>query len=110
MRLPNGENATIDRRKLVDYVLCTEHDDGKHKARVFRELLGIEIDQADDLINGLRNAVLREDAVVGRNDRYGQRYIVDFDYTGPKGTATIRSVWIIRPENAIPGLVTCYIL
>jgi hypothetical protein len=39
--LPNGENAILDLRKLEDYCLSTEHARGRHKARVFRDALGV---------------------------------------------------------------------
>ena len=35
MKLPNAENAYVDLRKLADYCLDSEHERGKHKARVF---------------------------------------------------------------------------
>ena len=110
MKLPKGDQALIDVRKLTDYVLCAEHDDGRHKAKLFRDILGIGLEHADDLISALRAAASSAEASPGRLDRYGQRYVVDFDLTGPRGTATVRSVWIVREESAGPELVTCYIL
>lgn len=50
------------------------------------------------------------EAVLGHADRYGQRYVVDFELVGPRGRITIRSAWIIRPGETAPRLVTCYIL
>ncbi len=32
MKLPNGDQAIIDERKLVDYCLNADHEEGKHKA------------------------------------------------------------------------------
>lgn len=49
-------------------------------------------------------------AVAGKVDRYGRRYVIDFEFTGPNGTAMIRSVWIVRTGEDIPRLVTCYTL
>ena len=89
MKLPQGDQAIIDARKLTDYVLSSEHDDGKHKAVLFRELLGITADRVDLLIDGLRQAAIDSDVQPGRLDRYGQRYIVDFDLIGPGGWALV---------------------
>ena len=50
------------------------------------------------------------EAMVGRQDQYGQRFTVDFEFTGPKGREMIRSVWIVRKQESFPDLVTCYIL
>jgi hypothetical protein len=35
MKLPDGDKAIIDQRKIIDYSLSPDHDDGKHKARLF---------------------------------------------------------------------------
>ena len=47
---------------------------------------------------------------MGKLDNYGQRDVLDFPFTGPGGTATIRSAWIIRSGEDFPRLVTCFIL
>jgi hypothetical protein len=40
MKLPNGERAVVDIRKLRDYCLSAKHRRGRHKARVFEAALG----------------------------------------------------------------------
>ncbi|MBK8921668.1 MAG: hypothetical protein IPM81_09165 [Saprospirales bacterium] len=45
MQLPNAESAFIDDRKLLEYCLNPEHEEGKHKARVFLAALGIHRDR-----------------------------------------------------------------
>jgi hypothetical protein len=40
-RLPNGNRAIVDGQKPTDYCLSPTHPRGRHKARVFREALGI---------------------------------------------------------------------
>jgi hypothetical protein len=110
MKLPGGERAVIDRRKLVDYCLSIEHEDGCHKARLFASIAGITVDNAELLINALLNAARDGDAAIGKSDQYGQRYLIDFEFIGPSGSALIRSAWIVRPDETVPRLVTCYIL
>jgi hypothetical protein len=44
MPIPNSEQAFIDIRKLTDYCLNLEHLDGRHKARVFKSALNIDLD------------------------------------------------------------------
>lgn len=105
MKLPNGDQAIIDRRKITDYCLCRDHDDGQHKAHVFESVLGLTLNDVDDLIAALPHAAVEGDAVPARNDRYGQRYVVDFMYTGHRGCA-----WIVRCDESVPRLVTCLIL
>ncbi len=110
MKLPNGGHAIIDPRKITDYCLSPDHDDGQHKARLFQTMVGLTIDDADLLLNALRQAAAVGEAMLGRRDKYGQRYVIDFLFAGPSGAATIRSAWIVRPNEAVPRLVTCYIL
>jgi hypothetical protein len=110
MKLPLGNDAIIDPRKLTDYCLSPDHDDGQHKAQLFRVLLGLTREHAGMLLDVLREAAADGEAIPGHEDRYGQRYVIDFEFHGPRGRATIRSAWIIRPSETIPRLVTCYIL
>jgi hypothetical protein len=110
MKLPHGDAAIIDQRKITDYCLSPDHDDGKHKARLFQDILGLTRDHATLLLDALREAAVSGEAVPGRLDRYGQRYVIDFEFVGPTGRATLRSAWIIRPRETAPCLVTCYIL
>jgi hypothetical protein len=110
MKLPYGDKAIIDQRKIIDYSLSPDHDDGKHKAKLFQDLLGLTRDRAALLLNALKKAAVEGEAVFSRLDRYGQRYVIDFKFVGPIGQAIIRSAWIIRPGETAPRLVTCYIL
>ena len=110
MRLPQGDRAIIDKRKVVDYCLSEDHDDGKHKARLFREILGITLDDVESLLDRLKDAAATGEAIPGKLHQYGQRYAVDFEFRRPGGTATVRSGWIVLAKEEVPRLVTCYIL
>ena len=109
MKLPNGGRAIIDRRKVTDYCLNLDHDDGSHKARLFQALIGLNQNNSALLLDALRTAAATDDAVAGKVDEYGRRYIIDFELEGPQGIAMIRSVWIVRANEEAPRLVTCYI-
>jgi len=110
MKWPYGDRAILEQRKIIDYSLSPDHDDGKHKARLFRDLLGLTRDHATVLLEALKEAAVAGEAVSGRLDRYGQRYIIDFAFVGPTGQTMIRSAWIMRPGETAPRLVTCYLL
>lgn len=110
MKLPQSDHAVIDLRKVTDYCLSPDHEDGQHKARLFQTLLGLTINDADELIAALRHVATTEEVVLGKADKYGQRYVIDFRFTGPIGTATIRSAWMIRTNETAPRLVTCFVL
>jgi hypothetical protein len=75
-----------------------------------RDLLGLTRAHATLLLDALKEVAVDGEAVSGRLDRYGQRYTIDVVFAGPTGQAMIRSAWIIRPGEAAPRLVTCYIL
>ncbi|MBD2092948.1 hypothetical protein H6F67_24165 [Microcoleus sp. FACHB-1515] len=108
MIVPNAENAIVDIRKLRDYCLNLEHEDGKHKARLFLSMLGMTAENAEQLRQILLEAVKTHEAQLGRQDEFGQRYTVDFSIEWQNRLATLRSGWIIENSSEIPKLTTCY--
>ena len=108
MLIPNAENAVVDIRKLRDYCLSLEHDDGKHKARLFSSILGMTADNAEELRQILLQVVKTHEAQLGRQDEFGQRYILDFTLEWQNRSATLRSGWIVEHGSEIPKLTTCY--
>jgi len=111
MRLPNGENAIVDIRKLTKYCLNPDDPRGRHKARVFASALGIISANADELREQLlRVARTTESTVAGEIDGYGQRYVIDFEWSTLTGTATVRSTWIVLNNEDTPRLTSCYVL
>ncbi|MBE9019069.1 hypothetical protein C7Y66_16620 [Chroococcidiopsis sp. CCALA 051] len=108
MLIPNAENAVVDIRKLRDYCLNSNHENGKHKARLFSSILGITIDDAEDLRQILLEVVKTYEAQLGRCDGFGQRYTLDFSVEWQNRSATIRSGWIVEHDSDIPRLTTCY--
>lgn len=109
MKLPRGEEAIVDVAKLRDYCLNTTHPRGRHKARVFASALGLTAEDAWSLGEALLRAAREEDAIGGDTDAYGQRYIIDLEFTRNEKRATIRSAWIIRRGEELPRLTTCYV-
>jgi hypothetical protein len=108
MLIPNAENAVIDIRKLRDYCLNPQHDDGKHKARLFSSILGMTPDNAEELRQILVEVIQTHEAQLGRRDGFGQRYTLDFTIEWQNRSATLRSGWIIEHDSEIPRLTTCY--
>jgi hypothetical protein len=108
MKIPNAERAIVDIGKLRDYCLNSEHNDGKHKARLFSAALGMGINDAEALREALLQAVQTANAQLGKNDVYGQRYTIDFTLHWHGRQATIRSGWIIDRGSEVPRLVTAY--
>ena len=108
MLIPNAENAAVDIRKLRDYCLNLEHDDGKHKARLFISILGMTAKNAGELRDTLLEVVRTHEVRLGRQDEFGQRYTLDFVLEWQNRVATVRSGWIVEYESRVPRLTTCY--
>ncbi len=106
--LPYAENAVVDIRKLRNYCLNPEHDDGKHKARLFSSILGMTAEDAEELRQILLEVVQTQEVCLGRTDKFGQRYTLDFRLEWQNRSATLRSGWIVEHGSTIPKLTTCY--
>lgn len=110
MKLPNGNRAIVPIEKLRDYCLNSKHRVGRHKAYVFRRVLGLTLVDAKELRQKLLAIASTGEATRGRQDVYGERYLVDFELTTPHGTGVVRSAWIIRTSEDFPRLTSCYVL
>ena len=110
MKLPNSAHAFIDIAKLRDYCLNSSHPDGRHKARVFGSALGLFAENAEFLRASILDAVASNEATPTDTDEFGSRYMLDFELKRGKRTAMIRTAWIIRRDETIPRLLTCYVL
>ncbi len=108
MLVPNAQNAVVDIRKLRDYCLNPDHDDGKHKARLFLSSLRMTADHAEELRQILLEVVKTHEVRLGRQDQFGQRYTLDFTLEWQNRNATLRSGWIVEHGSEIPKLTTCY--
>jgi len=108
MPIPNAENAVVDIRKLRDYCLNAEHENGKHKARLFSSILNMTVNDAEVLRQILLEVVITHEAQLGRQDEFGQRYTVDFILEWQNRRATVRSGWILESGSFPPRLTTCY--
>ncbi|AFY44973.1 hypothetical protein Nos7107_4439 [Nostoc sp. PCC 7107] len=78
MKLPNPERAIVETEKIAAYCLNLEHPEGKHKARVFKSALDLDLNDAEELQTILLQAVVDYDAIPGESNLYGQKYIIDF--------------------------------
>ncbi len=108
MIIPLADRAIVDIRKLRDYCLNPEHEEGKHKAHLFASVLEMTAEHADELRKILLDAVVVHDAREGRRDQYGQRYVMDFELEWYGRRATIRSGWIVKQGTDQPRLTTCF--
>lgn len=108
-KLPNADRAVADIEKLRDYSLNPEHDEGKHKARVFQSALGFTQSDAAILRAMVLEAARTQEATTGKFIAHGQMYVVDFITPGLRGPVLIRTAWIVETDTDFARLVTCYV-
>jgi hypothetical protein len=108
--MPGAADAIVDRGKLAGYVLNPEHDTGKHKARLFRDLLGIEAGDWEFLAAQLKQGVAAAGELVRvRTDQYGVKYHVVVDVTGRNGEVhPVIAAWEVA-QGRPPRLTTAYV-
>ena len=109
-RLPNHQRAILDVRKLGDYCLNPGHPRGRHKARVFRNALGIERGEAAWLRSKLLEGVGSAEAAPLSSDSPGNRWRIDVPVTRQNKQVVISSIWMVRTGEDIPRFVTCWVL
>lgn len=87
--------ATIAPEKLTHYLLIArpKNDKSGYLARA-----GFSIQNPDALESAIRQLISEQEAVLDRQDGYGDFYVVEGELTGPDGTLDVITVWITQPE------------
>jgi hypothetical protein len=104
-RIPGADYATISEEKIVRYLLNVDHPDGAAKARVLAHA-GFHAARPEELEQALRRDHLSREACEGQPSPFGRKYEITAPLTGPTGSVTITSVWIIRTGESFPRLIT----
>ena len=106
--LPGGDKAVVDVEKLRDYCLSPAHRDGKHKARVFASVLGFTARDAEWCATGSWKPLPPGPPCVRRTLSL-ETYVLEFLVNTGRGSALVRSGWIVRTRETFPRLTTCYV-
>jgi hypothetical protein len=111
LQLPLREQAEIPPAKLRDYALNPEHEEGRHKARVFAAALGIRREHwaylRDQILRALESAPVTGVRLAGP---WAMLYEVRIDIDGLNGqTHPIITVWFSRDAIGAPTLTTTYV-
>jgi hypothetical protein len=108
--LNNAFVAIIEPDKVARYCLDLAHEDGRHKARVFKTALGFDKSNAGDLIRAIRTGIMVHDAEYVGETMHGLLWRVDLPVVGPAGSATVRTGWIYEKDKDVPRLTTAYVI
>ena len=108
--LPNPDRAILGIDKLRDYCLNSQHSEGRHKARVFASALGLTQQDAERLRTAILGALPLAPAIKRGTTVFGDRFSADIDVERHDRCATVRTCWIIRVDEDVPRLVTCFVL
>jgi len=108
--LPHGDEAIVDIRKIGDYCLNPAHPRGRHKARIFRETLGLHRSDAEWLRRVLLDAARTAEALVTGEDAWGTHWRLDATVRRQDKAVMVRTIWIVRTGERVPRFVTCWVL
>lgn len=108
MKLPNADQAVVDRRKIMDYLLSSRHPDGRSKAAFFTGF-GFRTTHWETFAKALR-AHGESGTVTGLTESaYGVRYSVDGVLKTPdRRNPRVRTIWVIASGDDEPRLVTAH--
>jgi hypothetical protein len=105
MRIPNCSNVEVQQRKVVDYLLSTEHPEGESKARFFLGC-GFSRDKWEVLASALAKQAEANDYSQSIQGRYGTKYVIVGPILAPNGTTP--PIWIIADDKECARLITAY--
>src|SRR5437870_1917489 len=109
-RLPHGDEAILDIRKIEDYCLSPTHPRGRHKARVVREALDLQRSDTAWLRNILLEAAHSSEASPIAVDPWGTQWRLDATIRRQGKSIVVRTIWIVRTGESVPRFVTCWVL
>lgn len=111
--LPKAESAVGVQRKLVEYCLNFDHENGDSKANAFELVLGITLEDVEYLATMIEAGVLMHTVESVRpNPPYGTNCVVTMSVKAvheKTGRAIdVRTVWEIAERGAPPRLITAF--
>jgi len=107
-KLPNADQAVIQREKLTGYHFSRAHPVGRFKAQFFAKM-GFQSDNWLSFEAALRTQHLTENAQLVEASSFGKKYEIRAILKGPLSPPQmIVSVWIIETGELIPRFVTAY--
>lgn len=102
--------GNIERKKLNGYLLSPTHSQGKHKARLWSSVFGIQ-EEDGDLLERLIREHLDQAKPVERTAKGPIRRweLVIPDFHGPSGNSgPVLTAWALEPGKKHPHLTTAF--
>ena len=108
MKLPNASLALVEREKITEYLLNTEHRYGASKARFFSRF-GFSLATWETLAQALSEHGRQHEVSKITETIFGPRYEVEGELKTPDGRKPrVRSVWQFDHGKVAPRLITVY--
>jgi hypothetical protein len=105
-----AERVVVEPRKLADYALNPDAPWGRHKARLFEQVLGFTRRNYMDLLTQIEQQAPEAEAIFHSEDEFGRRYTVDLWIYGLEGRrAVVRTGWFAPREGDEVRLATLYV-
>ena len=106
--MPKAERSFIEPMKLRGYLLSQTHTDGRHKAKMFKNI-GVEATMFQELEDELLRVGRENDVIEIEETPRGPKYVVHGVLTAPDGRQSlVKTVWIIDKGSDRPRLVTAW--
>lgn len=108
MRLPHSDRLSVSRNKVVNYLLSSEHLQGRHKAAFF-SAFGFSASNWKALAFALRRHGVENDVMRQEDTPFGVRYTVEGDLLcADDRRPRVRTIWFAGKGKSAPRLVTAY--
>jgi len=108
MKLPNHEEAYVQREKITEYLLSLDHAVGKGKAKFLRSH-GFDMLNWRRLEQQLVSIAKLNDVGQEVRTQRGIKYVIDGLLHTPTGArVNLRTVWFVEFGQRRPRLITAY--
>ena len=106
--LPNADGAIIELQKFTEYALNPLKE--KNKAEAFSKALGYTTQNADMLIENIRQNIINFNAIEKPDNGYGKRYEILMTLTGiNQKRANVKTAWIVDKKTGETRLTSAYV-
>jgi hypothetical protein len=108
MKLPNAEQALVEREKIADYLLDAAHPDNGGKADFFGRF-GFRREEWKTLADALLKLAREAEVTSSSTSAHGQKFVIIGRIEAPSGrAATVQTIWIVDSGTEAARLVTAY--